>query len=137
MLCNYDPNTLATYLDGELRPDQAVAFQQHLSTCARCAAEIAGMVSLRRSLIPARTRYTPSSDFRRKIQQQIAAPKRRPAIQRFLPYAIPLAAMLLLVIALFQYSRRTDAFSEIADSASSMPSPAPIHWTLSRPTGTR
>ncbi|HEX4322556.1 MAG TPA: anti-sigma factor [Acidobacteriaceae bacterium] len=120
MLCEQNSTALAAYLDGELGSDEAVAMQQHIAACPRCAAEIAEMVSLRRSLLAARSRHTPSADFRRRIQQQIAAskapvPKTKPRLLRFLPYAIPLAAMLLVAIALLRYSDRTDAFSEVAD----------------------
>ena len=120
MLCEQNPTALAAYLDGELGSDEAVAMQQHIAACPRCAAEIAEMISLRRSLHTARGRHTPSADFRRRIQQQLAVskapvPKSKPGILRFLPYAIPLAAMLLLVAVLLQYSHRTDVFSEIAD----------------------
>jgi anti-sigma factor RsiW len=120
MPCEQNPTALAAYLDGELGSDEAVAMQQHIAACPRCAAEIAEMVSLRRSLLPARGRHKPSTDFRRKIQQQVAAskapmPKNKPGILRFLPFAIPLAAMLLVAAVLLQYSHHTDAFSEVAD----------------------
>jgi anti-sigma factor RsiW len=119
MLCDQNPDTLSAYLDGELPPDQAVALQQHLSTCPHCAAQIAEQVSLRRSLIPARNRFTPNPDFKRNIQQKIrqqtAAPKRPSFSFRFMPLAIPLAAILLLGVVWLQHYRRSDAFSEVAD----------------------
>jgi anti-sigma factor RsiW len=118
MPCEQNSTALATYLDGELSAEESVATQQHIAACPQCASEIAEMVSLRRSLHAARGRYSPSADFRRRIQQQITAskaPKSKSAILRFLPYALPIAAMLLVAVALLRYSHRTDTFSEVAD----------------------
>jgi anti-sigma factor RsiW len=132
MPCEQNPTALTAYLDGELGSDKAVAMQQHIAACPQCAAEIAGMVSLRRGLHAARGRHTPGTDFRRKIQQQIAASKvlatpKKSGILRFLPYAIPLAAMLLLAAVQLQYSHRTDAFSEVADlHVNALASPNPF-----------
>ena len=115
MACDQNPATLAAYLDGELPASERIALQQHLHDCTHCAAQVAELVSLRRSIIPARNRFTPTAEFRRKIQQQIAAPRQRPVLLRLIPAATALAAMLLLMIGWIQYSHRSDAFSEIAD----------------------
>lgn len=115
MQCDQSSDLLATYLDGELGPEQAAALQQHLSGCTRCAAEIAERVSLRRGLGAARGRFVPSADFRRKMQQQMAAPKKRSVFLWLMPLAIAVAAMLLVTIGWMQHSARSDAFREVAD----------------------
>jgi anti-sigma factor RsiW len=66
---------LAQYLDGELPPGQASRIRQHIRECPRCAAEVSELVGLKRSLSVARGRFTPTTEFRRKIQQQIAKPQ--------------------------------------------------------------
>ena len=76
MPCGQDREMLAAYLDGEVQSEQANALEQHLRTCATCAAEVASMLSVRRTMRAARTRFTPSAEFRQKIQSQIA-PRRR------------------------------------------------------------
>jgi anti-sigma factor RsiW len=115
MSCDQSPVTLASYLDGELPPDQIAAMHQHIATCPQCAIEIAELTSLKRSLRAARGHHTPSLDFRKRMQQQIAPRRTRPNILRFIPAALALAAMLLLAFAWMQHSRRADAFSEAAD----------------------
>jgi anti-sigma factor RsiW len=116
MLCGQERGTLAAYLDGEIQPEQANALEQHLRTCTQCAAEVATMVSMRRAMRPARTRFTPSSEFRQKIQSQVAPGQRR--FTAFSGWSMALAALAILVVALVwmrQSALRTDAFREVAD----------------------
>jgi anti-sigma factor RsiW len=117
MPCDQNPTTLAAYLDGELPTGERIAFQQHLRGCTHCAAEIAELVSLRRSLLPARSAFTPTAEFRRRIQQQIVPPRQRPTWMLFMPAAMAFAAMLLVIVAIgwMQHARRADAFTEVAD----------------------
>lgn len=116
MPCGQDRNLLAAYLDGEMQAEQGNALEQHLRTCTECAAEVASMLSVRRAMRTARTRFTPSAEFRQKIQSQIA-PKRR----NFRPFGllpVALAALAILVVALVwshQNTLQADAFREVAD----------------------
>jgi anti-sigma factor RsiW len=116
MHCNEDATTLAQYLDGELSPDQASTLQQHIGECPRCAAEVSELVALKRSLRAARARFTPSAEFRRKVQQQIAKPQQSWWRTRFV-LALATATVFLVVASVLwiQHSRRTDSFSEVAD----------------------
>jgi anti-sigma factor RsiW len=114
--CDQNPITLASYLDGELAPDQIPAMHQHIATCPQCAIEIAELTRQKQSLRAARNHYTPTLEFRKKMQQQFAPPRRpRTSILRFIPAALAIAAMLLLAFTWTQHSRRQDAFSEVAD----------------------
>jgi anti-sigma factor RsiW len=116
MHCDQDDATLAEYLDGELSPDHAVAVQQHIGECPRCAAEISELVGLKRSLRAARGRFTPTTEFRRKIQQQIAKPQHSWWRTRFV-LALATAAVFLVVASVLwvRHSRGTDSLSEVAD----------------------
>jgi anti-sigma factor RsiW len=69
---------LGAYLDAELPSGEAAAVQKHTGSCPQCAAEIAALVTLQRSLRVVRGHFTPSVEFRRRIQRQIGAPPRRP-----------------------------------------------------------
>jgi anti-sigma factor RsiW len=116
MLCGQDRETLAAYLDGEVQSEQGNALEQHLRTCTECAAEIAGMMSMRRAMRSAKTRFTPSAEFRQKIQSQVA-PKRRffPSISLLSVATAALAIMLVALVFAHQNTLRSDAFREIAD----------------------
>jgi len=114
--CDQNPITLASYLDGELAPDQIPAMHEHIATCPQCAIEIAELTRLKNGLRAARGHHAPTLEFRKKLQQQVAPP-RRPHLNvlRFIPAALALAATLLLAFTWTQHSRRQDAFSEVAD----------------------
>jgi anti-sigma factor RsiW len=113
--CGQDRNVLATYLDSELPADQERSLQEHLRSCPECAAEIALQVSLRRAMKPAATRFSPSAEFRRKVQGQIAS--RRSAGLRWLwPAAVATLAVMMLAVAWTRQSTaRKEAFREVAD----------------------
>jgi anti-sigma factor RsiW len=116
MPCGQDRKLLASYLDGEVPPEQGNSLEQHLRTCVECAAEVATMLSVRRAMRAAKTRFTPSTQFRLKIQSQIAPKRRSFRALGFLPIAM--AALAILVVALVlmrQNTMQADAFREIAD----------------------
>ncbi len=116
MSCGQDRNLLAAYLDGEVQSEQGNALEQHLRTCTECAAEVASMLSVRRAMRAAKTRFTPSAQFRQRIQTQLAPKHRSFRAFGFLPVA--LAALAFLVVALVwshQNTLRADAFCEVAD----------------------
>jgi anti-sigma factor RsiW len=114
-LCGQDGAALAAYLDGEIAGEQEKLLQQHLRTCSECAAEIAAMVSLRRAMKPAATRFAASAEFRQKVQVQIA-PRRSVRRQWLWPAAV--AALVMMMAALVwtrQNALRSEAFREVAD----------------------
>ena len=116
MHCDQDDAMLAQYLDGELLPDQASALQQHIGECPHCAAEVSELIGLKYSLRAARSRFTPSAEFRRKIQQQIAKPQQSWWRTRFvLTLATATVVLVIASVLWLQHSRRTDSFSEVAD----------------------
>lgn len=115
-ICGQDHETLAAYLDGEVQAEQATALEQHLRTCTECAAEVATMLSVRRTMKLARTRFTPSPEFRRKIQAQVAARQR--SFRTFGGWSMALAGLAILAVALVwvrQNTLRAEAFREVAD----------------------
>jgi anti-sigma factor RsiW len=116
MPCGQDREMLAAYLDGEIQAEQGNALEQHLRTCSACAAEVASMLSVRRAMRAAKSRFTPSVQFRQKIQSQIA-PKPR-SFRSFGFLSLAMAALAIMVIALVltrQNTMQTDAFREVAD----------------------
>lgn len=113
MSCGQDRDRLAVYLDGELTAEQVQSVEQHIRTCPDCAAEIAAMVSLRRAMRPAATRFTPGADLRQKIQARVA-PRR--SIRWIWPAtASAVAIMVLAVVWMLQDAHRSELFREVAD----------------------
>lgn len=115
MSCDQERSRLAAYLDGELSADEAAGVQEHIRTCPDCAAEVAAMVSLRRAMKPAASRFTPSADFRKKVQAQIA-PRRNTRLHWLWPAAaVAMAVMIVAVVWTRQSEQRNEIFREVAD----------------------
>jgi len=57
-------NKLATYLDGELPPEEMRAVDEHVRTCPSCAADVLGHVQWKRAVQSVGRRYAPSAEFR-------------------------------------------------------------------------
>ena len=115
MDCDQNPIALSAYLDDELPANEAGPVREHIRGCPRCAAEIADFVRMRRGLRAARTRYTPSAEFRRSIERQIKQAHRRSWRPQLVPAAVLAVAVLLLVIASGLFLYRPGDFAEIAD----------------------
>ena len=63
---------LEQYADSELHGDEAVALEAHLRQCQSCAADALGRLRMKGMIHTAGKRYTPSTEFRLKIAQQVA-----------------------------------------------------------------
>ena len=66
-----------------------------MGSCPKCAAEVVELAIVRRACVP-RGMFTPSSEFRSRIQRQIAVPRRRSLVSRLVPATILAAAVLLV-----------------------------------------
>jgi len=119
MPCTQDRAMLEAYLDSEIAEDQERALQQHLRTCPDCAAEIAAMVSLRRTMRPAASRFMPSDKFRQKVRSQIGTQisMRRGLRMNWLwPVTTAmLAVMIVAVVWTRQSALRSETFREVTD----------------------
>lgn len=119
MQCDQDVKLLAQFLDGELAQGVAMEVQQHIGACPRCAAAISQYVNLKRSLRPARGHFAPTSEFRKKVQQQISRSSKPRWWQSRLTWALAPALAAALVLLYFvgplEQFRRADSLGEIAD----------------------
>ena len=111
---------LDTYLDGELSANEMRDLDAHLRTCPPCAADILSRVQTRRAVHSVGKRYTPSPEFRARVQKRVTT-KSRPSPLR-LWFGASAAVALLLVVLLVAISARQQpllarrqTFSELAD----------------------
>lgn len=124
--CDCDAATLAQYLDGELSSDQANRMQEHIGNCPHCAAEVSMLVSMKRSLHAANRHFTPSVEFRRKVQQQVSRPQSKWSPRLVWAFAT-LAVIFAISIVWLARPRRADPFGEVADlHVSALASPNPV-----------
>src|SRR5579862_7317934 len=109
---------LDTYVDGELPIDEMRAFDTHVKTCPSCAAEALARVQMKRSIQSAGMRFTPSAEFRKRVQQRVATKK--PRSFRFAWAVAGALAIVLLVGIGITYRRQEQLraqqiYTEVAD----------------------
>jgi anti-sigma factor RsiW len=122
---------LDQYLDNELPAEETRALEAHLRECPSCAADALHRLQLKRATHFAGKRYTPIADFRRRIEQQVAA-KARPRRRWLSVPAFALAAVVLLAALVtagrwYERSRSERILGELADlHVADLASPSPV-----------
>src|SRR3984885_2240797 len=117
MVCEAWNAKLDTYLDGELTEEEMRTFDAHVRTCSSCSADALARVQMKRAIQAAGRRFTPTAEFRKRIQQTVA---RKPRRNLALGWVFAVAAVMILVAGVLTTayrgaSSRDHVFSEIAD----------------------
>src|ERR1700691_1377898 len=94
MVCESWKEKLDVYLDGELPGEEMRTFDAHVRNCPSCSADALTRVQMKRAIQIAGKRYTPSADFRGRIERRIAAKPRRSLAMGWM---VAVAACLILV----------------------------------------
>jgi anti-sigma factor RsiW len=118
MVCESWTAKLDTYLDGEVSEEEMRTFDAHVRSCPFCSADALARVQMKRAIHVAGKRFTPRAEFRKRMQQKIAAKPQRNFGMRWMlaaAAAVILAAGSLTSAYLGTRSGRDQAFSEIAD----------------------
>jgi anti-sigma factor RsiW len=119
MVCDSWKTKLDTYLDGELRSEETLAFDRHLHSCTTCAADALARLQMKRSIQTAGRRFTPSPEFRRRMQQKIEVKQRSSVFGWKLITAAAMAVVLIIAgLATTYLTRRQNSArlsSEIVD----------------------
>jgi anti-sigma factor RsiW len=131
MTCEEVHGKIPSYVDNELAANEVAEFDSHLRECAGCAADALGMLQTKRAIRAAATRYTPSPEFRLRMEQAIS-PKRRwswPAVAfpKFVIAAVAAMVLIASVAIWVNHAGREREFTEIADlHVTSLASPNPV-----------
>ena len=118
MVCESWKAKLDNCLDGELPEEEMRGFDAHVRNCPSCSADALARVQMKRAIQVAGKRYAPSAEFRKRMQQKIAA---KPQRSFGLGWTLAVAAAVILVVGtltsayLGTRSGRDQVFSEIAD----------------------
>jgi anti-sigma factor RsiW len=135
MVCEPWQEKLDTYLDGELPEPEMRTFDAHVRGCPSCSANALARVQIKRAVQVAGKRFTPRTDFRRRIERSIA---RKPQRSFRLGWMVAAAAAVVLVVggvtSTYVETRsgrdlayRDHVFSEIADlHVSTLASSSPV-----------
>ena len=120
MVCECGKAKLDTYLDGELPSKEMRAVDVHVHNCPACSADALTRVQMKRTIQVAGKRFTPSAEFRRRMQQRIAAKPRRNSFG----FAWVTATAIIAILAVFGLTaaydvrervRTEQVYSEVAD----------------------
>ena len=118
MVCECWKEKLDTYLDNELPEEEMRTFDAHVRGCTSCSADALARVQMKRTVQVAGKRFTPSAEFRRRMQQSIA-PKPQRSFR--LGWILAAAAAAILVAgaltstSMGNRSSRDHVYREIAD----------------------
>jgi anti-sigma factor RsiW len=120
MVCEAWKTKLDTYLDGELAAEDMRAFDTHVHTCASCAADALTQIQMKRAIRAAGIRFSPNAEFRKRIQQTIAARPRRSGIGFGWMTATAVVAILAVIGLAATYisperARAEQVYSEVVD----------------------
>lgn len=118
MVCESWKAKLDTYLDGELPAEEMRAFDHHVHSCPSCASNALTRVQMKRAIQAAGERFTPSAEFRRRMQGKIT-PKPQRSFGLGWMFAAATAIVLMVAALTSNYmanrSGRGQVLSEIAD----------------------
>jgi anti-sigma factor RsiW len=107
MNCAEWRRNLDAYVDGELRPQETAAMEEHLRTCRECAAEALARMQMKRATRAAASmRFTPPAELRQRIQKSIAPKRARMAFWLSPAFAVAVALVLVVAVSALVLARR-------------------------------
>jgi anti-sigma factor RsiW len=118
MACESWRAKLDSYLDLQLSDEEMRAFDAHLRDCPACTSDALARVQMKRAIQGAGMRFTPSADFRKRLQKSIAP---KPAFHFNLGWTLASATAVALIAAILALNyagmreARSHVFSEVAD----------------------
>jgi anti-sigma factor RsiW len=118
MVCESWKAKLDSYIDGELPEEEMRTFDAHVRACPSCSVDALTRVQMKRAILLAGKRFTPSTEFRKRMQQTIAPQPRR---SYGLRWTFAAAAAVVLVVGwltasyIVSRSSRDQIYGEIAD----------------------
>jgi len=125
MTCDLWRDKLDAYVDSACSQEELASLEAHLRACPTCATEALGRLQLKRMTQAAAARYSPSPEFRLRMEKSIQT-KRRPPVRAFawLPgtwmpgMAAVAVALALLAVGLtlgMRHAARGQAVAELVD----------------------
>jgi anti-sigma factor RsiW len=119
MSCDLWQGKLDAYVDGDASPEELATLDTHLRACPACAADALGRLQMKRMTQAATAaRYTPSPQFRMRLEKAIQAKRKPPwafAWAKLAAVAVPLVLIVVALAAWIRYSAREQVLAELLD----------------------
>ena len=122
MTCDQLRQKLSSYVDGSCSAEELPVLEEHLRTCPQCATEALSLSQMKRITRSVSTaRYTPSPQFRLRVEESIstAKPRRKPLFTFGWLASLATAAVALMLIATsalwVRHSEREQAVAGLLD----------------------
>jgi anti-sigma factor RsiW len=118
MVCDSWKVKLDTYLDGELPEEEMRSFDAHARSCPSCSADALVRLQMKRTVQTAGKRFTPSAEFRQRVQRSVVSKPRRSLGLGWIFVAAAVVIVGVGAVTSIYVGRRSGndrIFSEIAD----------------------
>ena len=119
MTCDPWQAKLDAYVDGDGSQEDFASLGAHLRTCPSCASDALGRLQMKRMTQAAGARYSPSPQFRQRIEQSIQRSRKPARAFAWMPRLAMAAVALVLVLASaalwMRHSVREQALAELLD----------------------
>ena len=121
MTCDPWRDKLDAYVDGDPAHGEVAGMAEHLRTCPSCAADALGRLQMKRMTQAAGARYSPSPEFRLRLQKSVQKNLRTNSKPvwgfSWIPRLVAVAALILIVAAVLwtRHSAREQAVAELLD----------------------
>jgi anti-sigma factor RsiW len=122
MACDSYRGKIDGYADGDLSPAEMRAVGDHLRECPSCTSDVLARVQWKRTMKSAGTRYSPSIEFKRRIEKTLPAQKTSETRSGWrwgwVPALSSIAALALLAVfflIVFPSLQQKQTIAEIAD----------------------
>jgi anti-sigma factor RsiW len=119
MTCDPWQEKLDAYVDGDGPQEDSAGLEAHLRTCPSCAANALGRLQLKRTTQAAAARYSPSPQFRLRIEKSIQKGRKPLWTFAWMPTLAAVAVALVLIVASValwvRHSAREQTLAELLD----------------------
>ncbi len=119
MTCDPWQQKLGAYVDGDASQEDLASLGEHLRTCPSCAADALGRLQMKRMTQAAAARYSPSPQFRLRIEKAIHKSRKPLWAFAWMPTLAAFAVALVLIVASaalwMRHSAREQTLAELLD----------------------
>jgi len=118
MACDTWRDKIDAYADAELPAGEMRAVGEHLPSCPSCTADLLSRVQLKRAVMTAGKRFSPSLDLRQRVQKGLPMENKPVWLWGWAPKLAAAAALVViafLLLRVWSAYQQTQTYAELAD----------------------